>query len=34
MTNRTQQDDEGEEFRYMSVRDVMVAGNSFDDKDG
>lgn len=32
-TNRNAQEAEGEEFRYMSVTDIMGNG-SFDDKDG
>ena len=32
-TNRNAQEAEGEEFRYMTVTDVMANG-SFDDKDG
>ena len=32
-TNRNAQEAEGEEFRYMTVTDIMANG-SFDDKDG
>jgi putative Mn2+ efflux pump MntP len=34
IANRRQEEEDGEEFRYMTVREIMTGAGSFDDKDG